>query len=152
VLSCESGIQRKTCFAAARATASIIAAQSCGAGHGIGDSPHCCRLDFGTLGSSTLEQKKPEPYLTAPQAGMLIDPKWVSLAERVIRGEKVKHIAESMGVRPSSVRIRVLKVFKRRNANKYRELSQMRDYGCTTEPSIRILVKHCREFGFGEAT
>ncbi len=99
--------------------------------------------------AKALEQNPPEPLKrSSPSPSGYINPQWVEQAKRVIAGEKVKHIADSLSVSPPAVRQNVLKVFKRRNSERYVELKGGHDYGCRTEPSMRSLVKHANEFGF----
>ena len=77
-----------------------------------------------------------------------VKPYWVNLAELVISGEKVTEIAKATNSHPPVVREQVLKVFRKRNPEKYKELRLAKDYGCRAEPSMRILVENCDHFGF----
>jgi hypothetical protein len=77
-----------------------------------------------------------------------IKPYWVHLAELVISGEQVTEIAKATNSHPPVVREQVLKVFRKRNPEKYEELRLAKDYGCRAEPSMRILVENCDHFGF----
>ena len=73
---------------------------------------------------------------------------WIVLVKRVLRGEKVAHIAKDIGASPTRIRTQVLKAFERRNPAKYAELREKRDYGCMDHPSMRLLILHRGEFGF----
>ena len=75
------------------------------------------------------------------------NPDSLALARRVVGGETMTSIAADIGCLPPNVRARVLAVFRGRNRKKYDELRQLGDYGCTAEPSMRLLVKHATDFG-----
>jgi hypothetical protein len=110
----------------------------------IDDERIVCALERIAVALETLIQ---QPKQLAKSTVVHIPDEWLNLARRVVGGEKMTEIAQSICSDPVNVRAKILRAFRKLNPELYSELRQRKDYGCTREQSMRLLVTNAERFG-----